>query len=488
MTPRQGLFAAALAGLAAAAGQAPLSLWWLALPGLSALVWVVGHGARPGRLAWVGGAAMFGAALSWIVNPFFVDPARHGWMAPFALVLMAGGLALFWALAGRIAGRWPKGPPRALAFAVALAGTEALRGVVFTGFPWALPGHIWIDTALAQWAALIGANGMTLVTLLAAALPAVAGWWAVPALAVVASGALIVAEARLRQPGPPDRVASLRLVQPDADQHLKWDPDQARLLFDRQLSLTAEGLPVDLTIWPETSVPYLIDAYPQVAGLMSDAARGGLVAAGVQRVEGARGWNSLAVIAPGGAVTATYDKWHLVPFGEYIPFGDLAFDWFGLTAFAAQVGAGYSAGPGPGVIDLGPALGTVAPLICYEAIFPRHLRALAERPDWTLQITNDAWFGTRTGPWQHAALARLRAIEQGLPLVRVANTGLTVVWDAHGRQVAALPFGAAGQLTLSAIPGALPATPYARLGEGAFLLCLAAFAVGLMVMRLSRGP
>jgi apolipoprotein N-acyltransferase len=490
MTPRQRYLAAALAGLAAAAGQAPLSVWWLALAGFAWLIHLIAQAPAPGRVAWTAGAAMFGASLSWIVNPFFVDPVRHAWMAPFALVLMAGGLALFWALAGWVAGRWPAGPVRALAFAVALAGAEALRGVVFTGFPWALPGHIWIDTAIVQWAAVTGANGLTLATLLVAALPATGGWWAVPALAVVASGALILAEARLRQPPPPDRPASLRLVQPDADQHLKWDPDEARTLFDRQLALTAEGPPADLTIWPETSVPYLIDLYPEVATVMSAAARGGLVAAGVQRVEGPRGWNSLAVIAPGGTVTATYDKWHLVPFGEYIPFGDRLHDWFGLTAFAAQVGAGYSPGPGPQVIDLGQALGTVAPLICYEAIFPRHLNALPARPDWLLQITNDAWFGTRSGPWQHAALARLRAIEQGLPLVRVANTGLTVVWDAQGRQIDALPFGEPGELRLAVLPGALPPTVYARLGEWPFLLCLSALALalGLGVMRLSRRP
>ncbi len=486
MTPRALLAASVLGGLAAATGQAPLGFWWLALVGLAGLVAIVARSDAPGRLAWVAGAAQFGAALSWIVNPFFVDAARQGWMAPFAIVLMAGGLALFWGAAGWIAGFWRKGPPRALAFAVALAGTEAARGIVLTGFPWALPGHIWIDTPIAQWAAVIGANGLTLATLLVAALPAAGGWWAVPALAVVASGAMILAEARLRQEPGPERPVSLRLVQPNAEQRLKWDPDQARILFDRQLALTAGGAKADLTIWPETAVPYLIDIYPEVAMAMADAARGGLVAAGVQRVDGPLAFNSLAVIAPGGAVTATYDKWHLVPFGEYIPFGDLLYDWFGVTAFAARVGAGYTAGPGPQVIDLGPRLGIVAPLICYEAIFPRTLNALPQRPDWILQVTNDAWFGTFSGPWQHAALARLRAIEQGLPLVRVANTGLTVVWDAHGREVAALPFGEPGQLTLPAIPGALPLTPYARWGEWPFLLWLGALALGLIVMRLSR--
>jgi apolipoprotein N-acyltransferase len=475
----RGLLWPALCGIALATGQAPLGWWPVALVGLACLMLQLD---RPVVAGWVAGTAYFGFALFWIVQPFLVDPARHGWMAPFALILMAGGLALFWGLAGWLARLWQGGRTRAVAFAVALAAVEALRGVVLTGFPWAQVGHIWIGTPLDQWAAVVGANGLTLGTTLAAALPAVVGWWAVPGLAVVASGAMIVAEARLRVPPGPERAASLRLVQPNAEQHLKWDPDQARLLFDRQLAITAAGTPVDLTIWPETSVPYLIDLYPEVAGLMAEAGQGGLVAAGVQRVDGNRAWNSLAVIAPDGRVRDWYDKWHLVPFGEYIPFGDLAFDWFGLRAFAAQTGAGYSAGTGPMIVDLGPSLGRVAPLICYEAVFPGHLRALTERPDWILQVTNDAWFGTLTGPWQHAAQARLRAVEQGLPLVRVANTGLTVVFDAHGHVVADLPFGEATSLTLAAIPGALPPTPYARFGEWPFLVWLGGL-VALLVAR-----
>ena len=182
-----------------------------------------------------------------------------------------------------------------------------------------------------------------------------------------------------------------------------------------------------------------------------------------------------------GEETARYDKAHLVPFGEYIPAGDLAYDWLGLRAFAAQAGNSYSAGPGPRVLDLGP-FGKVLPLICYEAIFAREVNAAPERADWMLQITNDAWFGIRTGPFQHFAQARLRAIEQGLPLVRVANTGVTAVVDAHGRVVEELPFGTMAALDTH-IPGALPPTPYSRWGDGPVALLLAGLALAVFGWR-----
>jgi apolipoprotein N-acyltransferase len=169
-----------------------------------------------------------------------------------------------------------------------------------------------------------------------------------------------------------------------------------------------------------------------------------------------------------------------VPFGEYIPFGDLAYRLFGLAAFASQQGAGYSAGVGAAVLDLGPKLGHVLPLICYEAVFPQDLRAAPMRADWIVQITNDAWFGKLTGPWQHLAQARLRAIEQGLPLLRAANTGISAVIDARGRVVAALPLGVADYID-AALPPPLPPTVYARLGDLPLLVLLLALGAGLLV-------
>ncbi len=482
MTPRAGRrsgFAGwrgagldAVAGACVALGQAPLSAWYVAFP---ALIWALSRMLRPADMrgaAWAGwfvGAGYFAASLTWIVSPFFVDPVRHGWMAPFAVLLMGFGLGLFWALAAGLASRFGQ---RALALAALLGLAELARGVVLTGFPWAMVGHFWHDWPLVQTVALFGATGLTALTLFAAALPLVSrGWGSVAALALLVAGSLWGWQ-RMAQPDPPDRVARLRLVQPNAEQHLKWDPDQARVLFQRQLDFTRAGSPADLTIWPETAVPYLLEYAPEVAPIIAAAADGNKVAVGIQRVEGDRGWNSLRVIEGAGAVTATYDKFHLVPFGEYMPLGDLMQDWFGIGAFAAQVGNGYSAGPGPVVLDLGPVLGRALPLICYEAVFPQIPRMAATRSDWMLQVTNDAWFGTLTGPFQHFELSRLRAIEMGLPLVRVGNTGVTAVIDARGRVLQRLGFGTAGFLDVAALPGALPATPFARLGDLPVLLWL----------------
>jgi apolipoprotein N-acyltransferase len=469
-----------VAGLAMALGQAPLGWVAVAFPALIFYIHAVVT-AEKGTvwLAWFGGAAYFAAALSWIVSPFLVDPVRYAWMAPFALIGMAFGLALFWALAAWLASFTRH---RALGFAVALAGVELARGTVLTGFPWALIGHIWADTPMAQLVAVLGPNGLSLLTTLVAALPVMFGLRALPAIAAVGMASLVWAEMRLDGPDPATRVGTLRLVQPNAEQHLKWDPDQARILFDRQVAMTAVQPVADLTIWPETALPYLIDRDPQVGRMIADAAQGHAVIVGMQRVEGTQGWNTMAVIGADGAVTQSYDKWHLVPFGEYIPFGDLAYRWFGLRAFASQVGNGYAAGVGPAVMDLG-AMGKILPLICYEAVFPQDVRAAPERADWILQITNDAWFGTLTGPWQHLAQARLRAIEQGLPLVRVANTGMTAVIDAKGRVVQELDFGVAAYLDVPGVPGALPPTPYARFGEVPVLLLLGGLAAGLIVTR-----
>jgi apolipoprotein N-acyltransferase len=471
------------AGVVLATGQAPLGWVIVAFPALVLLMHAVaraGSRAESVWVAWIGGAAYFGAALSWIVSPFFVDPVRHGWMAPFAVLGIAFGLALFWAAAGYMASlsRHP-----ALAFAAALGAMELARGYVLTGFPWALVGHMWIDTPIGQLAAFVGPSGLTLLTLLVAAVPIITYRWAGPIVGITAIAAFVAGTARLDLPAGPPRDVTLRLVQPNAEQHLKWDPDQARAIFDRQLALTAAAPVADLTIWPETAVPYIIEDNPQVGRMIADAAQGRPVIVGMQRVDGAQGWNTLALIGADGAIAQTYDKWHLVPFGEYIPFGDLAYDWFGLRAFASQLGASYAAGTGPAVMNLGARLGTILPLICYEAVFPQHLRAAPGRADWILQITNDAWFGTLTGPWQHAAQARFRAIEQGLPLMRVANTGITAVYDAQGRMLQSLPFGSAGALDVPQIPGALPPPPYARFGETPLLLLLAGLCTALILDR-----
>ena len=461
-------------GMAAALGQAPIGAWVISLPALAALIYWVAKPARASAAiwaAWFGGAGYFALSLNWIIEPFLIDAATYGWMAPFAVVLLAFGLALFWAAAAILI-RFA--PNRAFGFAVALTAAELARGYVLTGFPWAMIGHIWIDTPIAQLAALIGPSGLTLLTLLAAALIAQRR-----TLAILAAVGMLAAPGAygvwaISQPMPPAPGVTLRLIQPNAEQHLKWAPDAADKFFNRLLAYTAVRPTPDLVIWPETALPYSLERNPELIGVVADAANGAPVLVGRQRVVGTQGWNSLSLISPKATIDANYDKHHLVPFGEYIPFGDLAYQWFGLTAFAAQQGNGYSAGPGPQLIDLGPGLGKIIPLICYEAVFPQDLRGTG-RADWILQVTNDAWFGTLSGPFQHLAQARLRAIEQGLPLVRVANTGVTGVYDARGREMAVLEFGTASYLD-AALPGALPMPPYARYGEIPVLVLLGGLA------------
>lgn len=507
---------AALAGLCTALGQAPWGLWPLTLLAMAVVMLTVARAPGPGAgfwRGWAAGAAGFGLAMVWIIEPFFIEPDRHAWMAPFALILMAGGLALFWGLAAAFA-VWAARATvaRLWLFALTMLAMEALRGHIFTGLPWAMLGHIWIDTPLAQLAALAGALGLSALALVLSAglatlwLRLRRGQWlrvgavALLLLAVLGAG-WFWGQTRLAAPGPEDRALRLRLVQPNAPQALKWDRDFAEMFYYRHLELTnapaADGRAPDLVIWSETSVPFFLDNPMDGLRMASEAAGGAALILGIQRREtgpggGLRYFNSMAVLDEAGAVSAVYDKHHLVPFGEYVPLiGPLAertgLGW--LSGFAAQALVGYTPGPGPRLLDLG-ELGRVLPLICYEAIFPRHLRT-TERPDWILQITNDAWFGEWIGPFQHLAQARLRAIEQGLPVVRAANTGVSAVIDARGQMVQALGLNQTGHVDAD-LPGALNATVYSRFSDRLWHLLLlsgvlAALLRGLRERRLTRG-
>ncbi|HLQ19938.1 MAG TPA: apolipoprotein N-acyltransferase [Tabrizicola sp.] len=474
LTGRRRLALAFGLGAVAALGQAPLGFWWATLGALAGLIWLLQRMPDARSAFWAGllaGAGYFGLALNWIIEPFMVDAAATGWMAPFAVVLLSFGLGLFWGGAAALA-RVSRNP--ILGFVAAFCGLEWLRGVIFTGFPWAMVGHVWIAAPMDQLAALGGPSLLSLVTVLAAALPVVWRWKGVAGSVALFALGMSFGLWRLGQPLPDPGALTLRLVQPNAEQAAKWEAERAQEFLNRLLTLTVKNGAADLTIWPETAVPYMLEYNPEVGDMIVAASGGRPVAVGIQREAAGRFYNSLRVLEGEGVERARYDKAHLVPFGEYIPFGDLAFDWFGLRAFAAQAGNTYSAGPGPQVLDLG-RFGKVLPLICYEAIFPQDVNAMPERADWMLQITNDAWFGVWTGPFQHFAQARLRAVEQGLPLIRVANTGVTAVVDARGRVVDALPFGTMDALD-ARIPGALPPTPYARWGDSAFLLLLACLA------------
>lgn len=490
----QGRGLALLFGVVAALALAPFNLWFVIFPAfavISALLVSASSAREAAWRAWAAGAGWFALLMHWIVQPFFVDALVTGWMAPFALVFLAGGLALFWALAGWLSARLCEGPLRTLAFAGMLTLAEVLRGRVFSGLPWAQPGHGLIGSEALALSAFAGPHGLTLVVLVLSAGTAALFmvhcrlWSVVPVAVGLALGLIPLAAPA---PEPAVDAPVVRVVQINAPQHLKWRGDMIPVFFDRGLALSAQapgplGAP-DLIIWPETSLPTLLNRSEDARARIAEAAVEAEVLVGGQRYAGNEARNVLAHLGADGAVISVYDKHHLVPFGEYLPLRGLA-ERLGLRGLAQQLSGGYRPGVGPALMDLGP-FGQVFPMICYEAIFPRYIRAV-ERPDWMVQVTNDAWFGSFSMPYQHLALARLRAAEQGLPLIRAANTGVSAVIDARGAVVQALPMDSQGVLDAQ-LPQALPPTLYSRTGDIPALLIAIFVTLGGLVATRRRRP
>lgn len=460
-------------GLGLGLGHSPYDQPWLAFVALPLLflLWAeTGTARRAAWLGWQAGLGYFGLTLFWIVDPFLVDIGTYGWMAPFAVFFMAAGMALFWALAFGVARGLTasRGFPGLLALAAALAGAGLLRAYVLTGFPWALPAYAWTGTPVAQAAAWLGPHGLGLVLLTLGLLPGLLRPLPVVAALAGLGGLWVAGAARLDTPPPSDTGVTLRLVQPNAAQHLKWKAEMLPVFYTRQVDLTAArpagGRAPDLVVWPETAVPFLLGDQPDLRADMAAAAGpDAQVVFGVRRVDDQGRWyNSLAAIGVGGALETSYDKSHLVPFGEYMPLSG-TIEALGLSWLTEGLVGSFTPGGGAERLSL-PGLPPFQPLICYEAIFPQEILTGAARPGWLLQITNDAWFGLWSGPYQHLAQARMRAIEQGLPLARAANTGVSAMIDPYGRVTAMLPLGQSGFID-AALPAALAPTPYARSGD-----------------------
>ncbi|MEP6020871.1 MAG: apolipoprotein N-acyltransferase [Paracoccaceae bacterium] len=404
---------------------------------------------------WAIGVGYFAVTLRWIVEPFQVDAAVHGWMAPFALFFLAAGLALFWGLAFLLAFR--RG---AIALAVFWTLVELGRAYVFTGFPWGNFAQALLDTPFQSLLSTIGPQGLTLALLLFVAL--LFGGWARACLGI---GLCFGLGATLYlAPKMPLQMTdkTIRIVQPNAPQHEKWHPEKGPEFVRRQLSYTEAPGQVDLVLWPETAIPYLFSNAEIIFEFAAQSADGAPVVMGVQRDDDqGRYFNSAVLLDEVGAVRQIYDKHHLVPFGEYMPFPEL-FRSLGIAAIAERSDGGYTPGPGPELMELGD-LGSALPLICYEAVFPQDLRGTS-RPDFLMQLTNDAWFGVDAGPEQHLAQARMRSIEQGLPMARAANTGISAMIGPYGRVLDSLPLGEAGFVD-AVLPMPLPATIYSRTGD-----------------------
>ncbi len=440
--------------------------------------------------AWAFGFGQFLAGTFWVANAFLVSAQDHAWLIWAPLTLLPGGLALFWGLAGAVYARLKvRGPARIATFAVIFLTVEALRSVVLSGFPWNLPGHVFEAGApVSQIASLIGALGLSALTLYAFAAPAAlfgrgaAVIRAYPLmLAVLALGAAWVwGAARLADAEVRPVDVQLRIVQLDRDQ-TQLRPEARFEILEEYLALTIQpGLTeADLVIWPEGSVPAYLLNEPALLERIHDALPTGarLVAGAPHVVWGPDGvpqsfhnaLHALRVTADALVVEARYDKAKLVPFGEANTLAALTRP-FGLETLS-QYGIGFDPGPGAQTLTLGD-LPSFAPLICYEVIYPRYTLRENNRPAWLLNISNDSWYGHSAGPAQLLNQAAYRSIEDGLPLVRSATAGMSGLIDPYGRVVHIASVDESQVLDL-ALLASLDEPFYGRHGDGPWLIAFA---------------
>ncbi|HZP09012.1 apolipoprotein N-acyltransferase [Methyloceanibacter sp.] len=513
---RRALFTVVL-GVLSVLAFAPFHLWPVLFFTLGPLVWLLDgchrdHDPLAARLKcasltgfWFG-FGYFLSGLYWVAEAFLVEPWRHGWLIPLVMTALPAGMALFLSAAAALAMLlWRRGAARAFALAIAFGLAEYARGHVLTGLPWNLIGYsILGGEAMMQLASLFGVYALSLIAaLLFASLAALAApkgsdlgggkgtiALAVSLLVLLGAGTLWGAQ-RLARADTTGTGIKIRIVQADIDQAEKWRPENSAEIFNDYLALTKSGVNglsgISLVVWPETAVPFLLADSPEALSLIADALPQGtsLLVGSARLVEerdqngaltATRIYNSLLVIDDKGQVLGGYDKIHLVPFGEYLPFQDFmeSMGFMQLTG----VRGGFSAGTGPRRLAV-PGAPPAIPLICYEIIFPDEIADISatqnpmplenkaanisDRPGWMLNVTNDAWFGTSAGPYQHFQQARVRAVEQGLPLIRAANTGISAIVDPYGRILAEIGLGEKGAID-SELPKAGHETLFARRG------------------------
>jgi apolipoprotein N-acyltransferase len=491
-----------VSGSAGALAMPPFSLFALMIAPMSVAVWLIDGAADCGQgrrtiaglraafgAGWWLGFGYFVAGLWWIGAACLVDGDKFLWALPLGVLALPAALAFFPALGFALARLlWSTGSARIFALAFGLGLSEWARGLVLTGFPWNDFGMaLGANLMLAQVAALVGLHGLTFVAIAVFAAPATLCRigerrivLAPTILSILALSAIAAFGAiRLAAPESPTVPgANLRLIQPDIPQGASFATENKDAILSRYFALSdrhatssaVEGLKVTYLIWPESAFPFILSHDAQAIADIADFLRGSTtLITGAARVEAdnagdLRYYNSIELLDRRGLLRERYDKKHLVPFGEYVPMLRWL-DQVGVTQFV-HVPGGFTPGRGPRVLRI-PGLPAAMPLICYEAIFPIEIGdvlAGAERSEWMLNLTDDAWFGLTPGPHQHYAQARLRAIELGLPLVRAANSGISAVVDGFGREIASVPLGGEGTLDFE-LPKALPPTWQSRFGS-----------------------
>jgi apolipoprotein N-acyltransferase len=460
---------ALLSGALSALTLPPLFALPALLIGIPVLLCLIEGASGPAvaaRRGWWFGFGLYAVGLYWITDAILFEAAEFWWLVPLAVPGLAAVVSLLYvAIPAAVAWRATPGWRMALTLAGAWVLADIARQFVATGFPWNPLGSVWefpgrLGDIMIQPASLVGVHGLTLATILLASTPMLGWTWRAGGLAMLAlwAGFGIV---RLDQPMPPAPDLTVLLVQGNVAQGQKFDRALMVAIFRRYLDLTsaaaaeARGHPI-VVVWPETASPAQLQTDPEAREAIAEAANGAPALIGSIRFdEGGHPRNSLFALGAGGVIEAVYDKWHLVPFGEYQPF------WVP-RALQFIPGGGFASGPGPRTLHI-PGLPPVGALICYEAIFPNQVVDETDRPDWLVNITNDAWFGNSSGPRQHLAAARIRAVEEGLPLMRAANTGISVGFDGKGHELGRLEMQVTGVLPVH-LPAPLAMPLYARVG------------------------
>ncbi len=510
---------ASLAGAFACLSLPPFNIWPVLFVSYTVLVWLLDDTVRQRTgtrrrfgagfvIGWCFAFGYFVPSLWWISEAFWLEPEKFAALIPFAVAGLPAYLSLYWGMAfGVAAVLWIAGWPRVLLLAALIGAGEWFRGHLLTGFPWNLPGYgVGSLDGFSQIASLVGIYGMTVLVIVAAAVPAVFGdvskqpqrspgrvvfaaLVGVVAVAFHVWGSVRVSSYETTLDEGADSATLVRIIQPNISQKDKWDPAHASQIIDTYLKLSSipfarPSKAPPIIVWPESALPRLIGEEDALRARIMDSLPAGspLLTGGLHRVTDAHGgsaiFNSLLAIPAGGQIAARHDKVRLVPFGEFLPFQWLL-EPLGLRQLV-NLPPGFSAGSEDRVVRLD-GIPAFAGFICYEAVFPRSL-PYASRPDMLVNATNDAWFGTSGGPHQHLGHARFRAIEQGVPMIRAANTGISAIIDATGRVRASLALGTTGHLDVF-MPVIMAATPYSVIGDLGFLGLLTLIAAVYLICR-----
>ncbi|MGI9354372.1 MAG: apolipoprotein N-acyltransferase [Rhizobiaceae bacterium] len=504
---------AIVAGAISALGLAPYHVFPVLFFTLPVLVWLLDGAIPPAgrsgffgvfsrywpafRTGWLFGFGYLLAGMWWVGKAFLVDADEFAWLLPFAVLALPAGLGLFYGFGAALARiAWGDGWVRLAALAAALTLAEWLRGTLLTGLPWNTLGMIFMPTPLLmQTAGLVGLYGVTFLTVFVASSPGIFApgmdfdsaigarkprrmrrvLVAALVMMVVHVGygfAVLSNASDQTQPG-----IKLRIVQPGLLQNEKWEPENEPEIMQRYFDLSnadrgpraASVASFTHIIWPESAFPFILtqrrDVLASIAAMLPPTST---LITGAMRLEqtadahnGRRVFNSLYAIGGDGEIAAAYDKTRLLPFGEFLPFQDFL-ESIGLQQLT-QLRGGFAQGSRRGTISLG-ATPAFLPLICYEVIYPGKVQGVGDAPQWIVNVTNDAWFGDTAGPYQHAHQTRIRAVEEGLPITRAANSGISMIIDGYGRVVSSLGLGERGVVD-GPLPQFVGPTVFTRIGN-----------------------